>query len=370
MVKDLMLIAEKTSKLMVTAVVNSQALSGIKARTLALSAAKAYDLLIPSNNTIAPTSPMIATGRVIRFGMLASLAAIIVFLIGGSLAPLESASVLQGAIMPSGYKKTVQHLEGGIVDAILVKDGDQVTEGQPLVRLSKIGATASREGLQSSLQSTQTQLDYVNETLVTEMSLVEQGLSTRPRLLALKGQAAALEGKIGELRAAIHKDEDILDRTVITAPIAGTVNDLKYHTAGGIIPPGGALMDIVPQDGSLLVDAQIQPRDISRVHIGQDAKVMFSTYKSRITPMIMGKVVQVSADRIMPPASANIPALAGGYYLARVEVEKADMQKLVIPITLTPGMPVEVMAVDSKRSLLGYYLKPFFDSFHRAFREQ
>jgi HlyD family type I secretion membrane fusion protein len=231
-----------------------------------------------------------------------------------------------------------------------------------------MSAAASSEALKSSLEAARTQLDYINEELVTETSLVEQGLSTRPRLLALQSRAAELQGRIGELRAAISKDDDILDRTVITAPISGIVNDLKFHTAGGVIPPGSTIMDIVPKDGAVLVDAQVQPRDISRVHIGQEAKVMFPTYKSRTTPMLMGKVVQVSPDRIVPPPSANGPI--GGYYLARVEVEKADMQKLANPITLTPGMPVEVMAVDGKRSLLSYYLKPFFDSFHHAFREQ
>ena len=253
--------------------------------------------------------------------------------------------------MPSDYKKAVQHLESGIVESILVKDGDEVAEGQPLVRLSKVGASANSEGLKSSLKATQAQLDYINEELATESSLVEQGLSTRPRLLTLKqGQAAELQGKIGELRAATNKGNDILERTVITAPISGIVNDLKYHTSGGVIPAGSTIMDIVPKDGSVLVDAQVQPRDISRVHIGQEAKVMFPTYKSRITPMIVGKVVQVSADRIIQPASSNDSPLASGYYLARVEVKKVDMQKLTTPIILTPGMPVEVMVVDGKRS--------------------
>jgi protease secretion system membrane fusion protein len=337
-------------------------------KSIALTAVKAYDLFIIPNDVLLPSCALKATRRSVRFGLYASLATIAVFLIGGALAPLDSASVLQGSIVPSAYKKTVQHLEGGIIDEILVKDGDQVVEGQPLIRLSKVSATASSEGLQSSLQAKETQLDYINEALATETSLVERGFSTRPRLLALQGQAAELEGKIGELRAVINKDSDILERTVITAPINGTVNDLKFHTAGGVIPPGSAVMDIVPKDGLVSVDAQVQPRDISRVHMGQDAKVRFPTYKSRITPMIAGKVVQVSADRIIPSPSVNAPP--GGYYLARIEVDKTDLQKLEVPITLTPGMPVEVMAVDGEGSLLSYYLKPFLDSFHRAFREQ
>jgi multidrug efflux pump subunit AcrA (membrane-fusion protein) len=337
-------------------------------KSLVLHAMKAYDLLVITDDIIAPDSALQTTGRTIRFGQRAAVATIVVFLIGGALAPLESASVLQGAIVPSEYKKTVQHLEGGIIETILVKDGDQVVQGQPLIRLSKVSTVASSEGLRSSLQSVQLQLDHINESLAAETSLVERGLSTRPRLLGLQVQAAELQGKIGELHAAISKEDDILDRTVITAPINGIVNDLKFHTAGGVIPPGSAIMEIIPKDGLLLVDAQVQPRDISRVHMGQEAKVMFPTYKSRTTPMIMGKVVQVSADRIIPPASANMSV--GGYYLARVEVDTTAMQKLANPITLTPGMPVEVMAVDGKRSLLGYYLKPFLDSFHRAFREQ
>ena len=338
--------------------------------TLVLNAVKAYDFLTISNDLPASSGVMEATGSAIRFGIFSSMAAIVIFLIGGSLAPLESASALHGSIMPSDYKKAVQHLEGGIVDAILVKDGDQVNQGQPLIRLSKIGASANNEALKSNLNSAQMQLDYINEELATETSLVERGLSTRPRLLTVKKQAAELQGKIGELRAAINKDQDVLDRTVITAPITGMVNDLKYHTAGGVIPAGSTIMDIIPENGPVLVDAQVLPRDISRIHIGQEAKIMFSTYKSRTTPMIIGKVVQVSPDRIVRPTSGDESALAGGYYLARVEVEEADLHKLATPITLTPGMPVDVMVVDGKNSMLSYYIKPFLDSFNRAFREQ
>jgi multidrug efflux pump subunit AcrA (membrane-fusion protein) len=334
-------------------------------KNLVLKAIKVYDMFIIPHDASVHSCALLATRRSIRFGLITSLAAVGIFLIGGGLAPLESASVLQGAIMPSGYKKTVQHLEGGIIETILVKDGDQVVEGQPLIRLSKVGAAASNEGLESGLQSNQTQLDYINEEIATETSLLEQGLSTRSRLLALKGQAAELEGKLGGLRAAIGKGNDTLERTVISAPISGTVNDLKFHTAGGVIPPGSAIMDIVPKDGLLMVDAQVQPRDISRVHVGQDAKIRFPTYKSRTTPMVEGKVVQVSPDRIVP----SMPN-AGSYYLARVEIDEKDLKRMTTPVTLTNGMPVEVMAVDGNRSLLGYYFKPFIDSFHRAFKEQ
>jgi multidrug efflux pump subunit AcrA (membrane-fusion protein) len=340
-----------------------------KAKALAL-AVRAGELLTIHGDIIPESSAMEATQKTIRFGMYATVASIMVFLVGGSLAPLQSAAVLHGSIMPSDYKKAVQHLEGGIVDIILVKDGDEVAEGQPLVRLRKVDAVASSEGLKSSLKAAEAQLDYINDELVTEKSLVEQGLSTRPHLLGLEGRAAELQGRIGELRASIKKDDDVLERIVITAPIAGIVNDLKYHTAGGVIPPGSTIMEIVPKDGPVLVDAQIQPRDISRVHIGQEAKVSFPTYKSRTTPMIAGKVIQVSPDRIVPPASTSDTTMLSGYYLARVQVEKSDLQKLTTPIVLTPGMPVEVMVVDGERSLLGYYIKPFTDSFHRAFREQ
>lgn len=456
---------------------------------LVLNAIKAYDQFVVASDDQLSADALRAAGRSLRFGLLASAATVAVFLIGGSLAPLESASVLQGSIMPSDYKKAIQHLEGGIVSAILVKDGDEVKEGQPLVRLSKVGASATQGvaatqfftarvtqarlealqnaadtmvvkddvkseadlspdlqailatqqrlftsdrdaqhdklaiydqqiaqikeesgGLEARLKSTQAQLGYIEEALNTEKGLVSRGLSTRPRLISLQSQDEDLKARVGEITASIGKNEknameitakisnqkneyqskiadelriaresgselekkltaasDVLERTVITAPISGIVNDLKFHTAGGVIPAGSTIMDIIPKDGLVLVDAQVQPRDISRVHIGQDAHVRFPTYKSRVTPMIEGKVVQVSADRIVPAPASGAPA--GGYYLARVEVEKSAMDKLATPIKLTPGMPVEVMAVDGERSLLGYYIKPLLDSFHHAFRE-
>ena len=461
------------------------------AKSLVLSAVKIYDLFIIPDPMLPEASAMKATQHSIRFGLYASLAALAVFVIGGALAPLESAAVLQGTIMPSDYKKTVQHLEGGVIGAILVKDGDRVAAGQPLIRLSNVGASASQgvastqlftakvtqarlqalqngqpdlvidpalqqqaaanpqlqdilrsqqqlftanrdaqsdklamytqqiaqlreenTGFSARLKSTRAQLALNEEALATEHTLLDKGYSTRPRVLTLQSENEDLKAKVDEMAASIGKNEknimeitaamsnqknefqsktaddlraasesgaelgdkvaatsDVLARTVITAPIAGVVNGLKYHTVGGVIEPGSAIMDIVPQDNLLLVDAQVQPRNISRIHIGQEAQVRFLTYRSRVTPMVKGKVVQLSADRLMPPAGASA-AQHDGYYLARIEVAKADMGALTQPIELTPGMPVEVMAVDGKRSLLGYYLQPFLDSFHHAFRER
>jgi epimerase transport system membrane fusion protein len=144
---------------------------------------------------------------------------------------------------------------------------------------------------------------------------------------------------------------------------------LSVHTIGAVIPPGGRLLDIVPQNEELIVEARISPLDVDRVHIGQIAEVRFSAFKSRNTPKIEGKLISLSADRLADENGASEQERAG-YYLGRIEITAQGLQDLARQkLDLLPGMPAEVLINTGERTLMDYLLDPVRDTFARSLIE-
>ena len=411
-----------------------------------------------------------------------------VFVIGFGLwatyAPLESAAIAGGAIEAESSRKTIQHLEGGIVGRILVSDGDEVTAGQPLIRLdaTRTRATvqmlqmqiwdaqalearlvAEREGsetitfpaaltsaarsdtslaetmagqvnifntrrrLQSSrieviqqrkaqsmreiaalrfeVEAATKRAAIVKGELATVAPMVKKGLQTRARLLQLEREQAEFDGRIGEtlaqvsraeqavgeleamilqlkndqyneiaqdlrdtqavifqLRERIQAADDVLARTVVRAPEAGTITDLRIHTLGGIVVAGEPLMDLVPRQDRLIVLAHVKPEDIDLVRPGLEARVRLLAYKHRRVPPVEGVLTYVSADRFVDKETQR------AYYTARVRINEASLRELP-EVEIMPGMPAEVLIKTGQFTVAQYMLRPFFDSFNRAFRE-
>jgi HlyD family type I secretion membrane fusion protein len=399
-------------------------------------------------------------------------------------APLASAALAHGVIAVDGSRKVVQHVEGGSIAELLVREGDRVQAGQTLLRLDDLEAKAlhdqlegqyfafaaqearlraesasldavtfphaleaargrpevaeilmtqqrifdsSRsaldgqvnalrqriaqlvsqiEALRSQLSAGEKQRAIIEDEMADVQSMVDKGLERKPRLLALKRNAAFIEGQQGEyvnriaqaresiaetelgiLNAARARVEKAalelggisaqraqveqrlaeaqvkLGRRDVLAPVAGIVLSLKYRTLGGVIPPGREILEIVPEGDGLVVEAQVSPLDVDVVRVGLDARVMLSAYKSRTTPQLDGKVLQVSADAIRDEHTGQ------SYFLARIEVD-GDRLGALPDVRLAPGMPVEVLIETGERTVLDYLLQPITDSFRRAFREE
>ena len=117
---------------------------------------------------------------------------------------------------------------------------------------------------------------------------------------------------------------DQVQRTEIKSPTSGMVLGLAVHTVGGVVTPSSKILDIVPQSEDLVVEAQVSPMDIDRVQVGTTAEIRFSAFKSALTPKVTGKVVSISADRLLNEHT-GMP-----YYLARVEVSDKGMNDLGI----------------------------------------
>ena len=143
---------------------------------------------------------------------------------------------------------------------------------------------------------------------------------------------------------------------------AGTIVNLRVHTAGGVIAPGAPLLDIVPSGDALIIEARIDPGDIDVVHLGLLARVRLTAYNQRSSVPLDGRVVAVSADNIIDERSGQ------AYYLARIKLDQ-DPSEVMAGVMLYPGMQAEVMIVTGARTALDYILTPFSRSMDRALRE-
>lgn len=436
-------------------------------------------------------APQPATGSIKGMGLTLPITlglGVIAVFFGGFLgwaawAPLGSAAIAPGVVSVESNRKTIQHLEGGIIGEIRVRDGDQVKPGQilivldetqpraalDLVRVRQLAARAVKarliaerddrkgitfpddlearrkdpkvreiidaqinifearrkahtgqvailrqqikqlseeiNGLQGQIKSEKRQLALISDEITDISDLVKEGIIPRPRLRALQRNAAEIEGTLSQNRSRIAQAkqtiaetklkinelttakinqaaqelrdvqaelfdleereraaEDVLRRTVIRAPLKGTVVNLQVHTPGGVVAPGAPLLDIVPSEDRLIIEARVNPSDIDVVQVGLPAQTTFTAFSRRQTQPVDGVVTAVSADHLADKRTGET------YYLARVEV-KDDLEKKIGGAALYPGMQAEVMIITGEQTALEYFLKPITASLNRAFRE-
>jgi protease secretion system membrane fusion protein len=150
--------------------------------------------------------------------------------------------------------------------------------------------------------------------------------------------------------------------TEVRAPATGTVVGLKVNTVGGVITSGQVLMEIVPEDSHLIVEAQVPLASIDKVSVGLSTDLRFSAFNQNTTPVVPGVVKLVGADKLTAPSGGT------EYYLAQVEVTPEAL-KLLDKHRIQPGMPVEVIVKTGERSFMAYLLKPLTDRLARSFKD-
>lgn len=308
-----------------------------------------------------PEKPPLA--REIAGGLL-----ILLLLVGGfvswaAIAPLQGAAIAPGSVNLDTYRKTVQHLEGGIIKEILAREGQDVAKGQVLLLLDETQVRSRIELLEAQIASEEKQLTFVGEEIKAVETLLAKGLAKKPRILELYRRRAELEGNRTEHQAQLRAAKDVIDRSSIRAPIGGTVVGLQVHTSGGVIKAGEPLLSIVPHDEPLVIEARVDPNDIDIVHKGQLAQVRLTPFNARMVPPVPAEVEWISADAM------NDQTTGSSYYLARIKLTSAPGD-LPGEVQLYPGMPAEVMILTGERTFLEYLAAPVMRSFRRAFREQ
>lgn len=270
----------------------------------------------------------------------------------------------------------------------------------------RIGQIVSQvDGVDAQTKALNTQLDLIEQELADVQSLLAKGLAQQSRVLALEREQASLEGRLGELAstraqaqgqmtqidleilrlAAARREEantqlrDIgptelelaerqralierIGRLDIRAPVSGIVLGLQFTTPRAVIRPADPVLYLIPQDRPLVIATQVPPIHIDQVYAGQPVKLVFSSFSSRTTPQLNGRVSQVSAD-----AFSN-QETGASFYRAEVILDPGEIEKLQ-DLVLLPGMPVEAFIQTDVRTPMAYLLKPFTDYFSRAFRE-
>lgn len=429
-------------------------------------------------------SDQLGTRRVVLVGTIILLIFFGFFGAWAVFAPLDSAAIASGTLAVENNRKVVQHLEGGIVKEILVRDGDAVKAGQPLIRLVGIQPRAQLQlirgqrnallaraarlraerdgnaglsfpeeltaqgddprvqesmlgqlnifearrdaiegqrqilgqrvapfreeivGVQAQIRSADEQLVLIEDELTGLQTLFAKGLTPKSRLLALQRRKAEIQGERGQNLSAIARAkqniteaeirifelrteqvsevvselrevetelldlqerlgaaEDVQRRTDVISPADGVVVDMQITNVGAVIQPGERLLDVVPGNEKLVIDARVTPTDIDVVHPGLPAQVRLVAFNQRITPTVEGTVASVSADRLIDEATGE------SYFTARIEISNPDDPTLD-GLVLLPGMPAEVLIRTGERTLLQYLVSPVQQSFTRSLTEQ
>ncbi|MCH4152929.1 MAG: HlyD family type I secretion periplasmic adaptor subunit [Sphingobium sp.] len=171
-----------------------------------------------------------------------------------------------------------------------------------------------------------------------------------------------VESRLNDSRVRSASATDAYNRSLVRAPYNGIVAKLAYSTVGGVVPPMETIMEIVPTQDALTIEAHVSPYDIDQLSIGQPATLRFSAFSAQTTPQLNGKVDNISAERITDERTGQ------SYYKIGVAVSEQERKRLG-GLKLVPGMPVEVFVQTTERSLLSYLTKPLRDQFSRAFRE-
>ncbi|MFG1432364.1 HlyD family type I secretion periplasmic adaptor subunit [Xanthobacter sp. V2C-4] len=280
-------------------------------------------------------------------------------------------------------------------------------DGQIDVLQSRIEQLKTQiEGTKKEQSSTEEQVTFINKELEGLHDLSDKKLIPLSRVFAVERERARLEGLIGRAISDIAKAEaqigettiqvhqlrqkfqedtasqlvdvrqkisdlkekltvahDVLKRIEIAAPRTGTVQNLKVFTLGQVIRSGEPLLDIVPQDEPLIVNAQFSPNDIDGIHAGMDAEIRFSSFHGRVVPVMTGKLQSISHDRLIDEQSKQ------PYYLAVISLDRAQIPQEYRE-RVRSGMPAEVIVALGERTVVNYLVGPLTSTLRKSFREK
>jgi HlyD family secretion protein len=171
------------------------------------------------------------------------------------------------------------------------------------------------------------------------------------------------QSRLAELQERRVAAEDLFNRIEVRAPATGRVHQLSVHGRGAVVSAAEPLMQIVPSDDELTLEARVSPSDYDQLHLGQDAVVRLHAFNQRTTPELFGTVSRLAADLTRDPVTGE------RHYLVRISIAAGERQRLA-PLQFTPGMHADTFIKTGERSPLSFLLKPVSDQFARALRER
>lgn len=365
------------------------------------------------------------TLRTAKYTVWAIIAVLAIAVTWASIAKINEITRGAGEVIPMRRMQVIQSLEGGILSELLVNEGDIVSEGDILARIDStkfrsayreteaeiaiLQAEISRleaEVLEKEViefaseaddeaqlgearlfQARRTKLDESVAALESEKAildaqievtapLVESGSVSKIELYRLQQQAAALSGKIAEIRNAYVQDayDDLVDkrarlaarqqvliqrkdqweRTAIRARVSGRVNNVNITTIGGVVQPGETIMEVTPIDDKLLIETKVLPRDVAFVAPGMSASVKITAYDFSVYGDLRGTVTQISEDTV----EEDGPTGKQAYYRVMVTTDKNYLEVGDERYPIRPGMIADVDIETGRRSVISYLLRP------------
>lgn len=314
------------------------------------------------------------------------------FVLWATFAPIDRGVAANGTVITDGQRKVIQPVENGVIDQILVKNGDNVQSGQILVTLNKLDAEAQLNGglenavayqakidaLDGSINNRKQEIAYLKEQISGMRTLVKEGYVAKNRLLELERTLVQTQGMLqrdeGDLEATRRQLADLngkipayqfaLNNTDIKSPVEGSIVNLDVFTKGQVVQAGQKIMEVVPKDQPMVIDAEVPVQLIDRVYTGLKAKVLFTSFNQRTTPKVDAVVTVVPRDRT---ESKQQPGQY--YYLVRLELPPKSIA-LLQDHEIRAGLPVQVFIITGERSMMNYLFKPLLDRAETSMGEE
>jgi membrane fusion protein, adhesin transport system len=347
-------------------------------------------------------------------------------LVWASTSKLEEITKGNARIIPTSREQLVQSLEGGIVAELLVKEGQIVDKGQPLVRIDAtkaqsafaegktkaIGLKASASRLRAEARGTQLEFsadvarnseviknekntyaakktaldesvktlrssrDLIKRELAITEPMVDKGLVAEVEVLRMRRQVndlelqiqervnkyrsdaaselAKVESELGQTSDALTARADQVKRTIIGASVRGTVKNIKINTVGGVVQPGQDIMEIVPLEEQLLVEAKIRPHEVAFLRPGLPATIKISAYDYAIYGGLLGHIELISPDTMKEDKKSDDDT----YYRVLVRTDSSTLKSDGKALAIMPGMTATVEIKTGEKTVLDYLLKP------------
>jgi membrane fusion protein, protease secretion system len=359
----------------------------------------------PGVNQSDETADITNSGRAARVGLWTLAIGLGGFLVWASLAPLDEGVPTQGMVSIDTKRRTVQHLQGGMVQEVLVREGEQVKAGQLLVRLDDstvranyeaarqnlaalrenvIAQNAVLQGLKAAEKNRGDQLGFIEKELNGVRGLVKDGFAPMVQQLQLERQQAEVMTSISDIltnqqrtaqallelqhqiKAAqqrLSAAEQDLERLEIRSSADGQVVGLSIAAVGAVIQPAQRIMDIVPKGEDLTIESRVAPQFIDRIATGDAVDIRFSGFSNAPQLVVDGVLTSVSQDVLIDPATQQ------PYYLARAVITPEGLNMLG-KREMQPGMPAEVIIKTGSRTMLNYLLHPLTKRVAASMKEE
>jgi membrane fusion protein, adhesin transport system len=347
-------------------------------------------------------------------------------LVWASTSKLEEITKGNARIIPTSREQLVQSLEGGIVAELMVKEGQVVNKGQPLVRIDAtkaqsafaegktkaigLKASASRlraeargtplefpadvarnseviknekntyaakkTALDESVKTLRSSRDLIKRELAITEPMVDKGLVAEVEVLRMRRQVndlelqiqervnkyrsdaaselAKVESELGQTSDALTARADQVKRTIIGASVRGTVKNIKINTVGGVVQPGQDIMEIVPLEEQLLVEAKIRPHEVAFLRPGLPATIKISAYDYSIYGGLLGHIELISPDTMKEERKTEDDT----YYRVLVRTDSSTLKSDGKALAIIPGMTATVEIKTGEKTVLDYLLKP------------